>query len=139
MLNVSLSSVFSLIGTSIKGRKKHVNNEIDTLWEKGVACFLKEDDRGAIENFENLLLIINKKNVKYYSSFFYVAHSYRTLLKTQGLNEIEANRMFECYETCLEQGTTVNNSTSREIKKFMERKMNTRPQEYVDIWIDKTD
>lgn len=140
MQNMRLSSVFSLLGISIKEQKKLLNKSIEDLWGKGVACFLKEDDRGAIENFENLLLIIDKSNVKYYPAFFYIAHSYRILLKTKGLNEVEANRMFACYEICLEeQRSAINNSTNREIKKFIERKMKTRPLEYVDIWLDKTD
>ncbi|MEO6302491.1 MAG: hypothetical protein ABIP51_04905 [Bacteroidia bacterium] len=140
-LKLKISSIFSFIILTVMGQQKETNNlNVQTIWEKGVTCFLNEDDKGSILNFEKLLLLIDKKNPKYSAALFYIGHSYRVILKSEGLTSVEADRMFECYTAYLSFPLTIFNvETNKGVEDFLERKKKNRPANNVKKWKDSTD
>ena len=140
-LYLNIGSFFSFVVLSLFGQQKQITtNNIEELWERGIACFLNEDDRGSIIYFEKLLLFIDKKNSKYNPSCFYIAHSYRVILKTQGLSNAETNRMFECYDLYLDsQPTLMGQTKNQEVKDFIERKKKAMPVGEFKKWRELSD
>ena len=122
-------------------QKQMEDNKIQSLWQHGVSSFLDEDDRDAIANFEKLLLLIDKNNPKYRNANFYIAHSYRVLLKTKGLTKVEGDRMFECYEAYFDVSPLgpINQADDHELGEFLKRKRKSRPAKQVGNWLDTSD
>ncbi len=140
-LKLKISSFLSFLFLNTMAQEKLTDSgNAQTIWEAGVSCFLGEDDRGSIANFEKLLLIVDRNNPKYSAALFYIGHSYRVILKNEGLTKTEADRMIECYELYLDFPVTILNSeTNKNVTAFLERKKKSRPVTQAAKWKDTTD
>ena len=140
LLKLKLSYFFSFIILSGTCQQNQLQFDMDDLWAKGVSCFLNEDNRCSILYFEQLLHLIEPDNAKFNPANYYIAHSYRSILKTTGLNKTEADRMFECYRFYLDAPVTLmNEEQNKEVEIFLERKRKSQPTDGSKKWIDKTD
>lgn len=141
ILKLKIGSFLSFIFLNVTGQEKLFETAtVQSIWETGVACFLNEDDRGSVFNFEKILLMVDRNNPKYSASLFYIGHSYRILLKKEGLTKTEADRMMECYKLYLAFPTTeFNAETNKNVEAFLERKNKSRPLNQLLIWKDSTD
>ncbi len=115
---------------------KMMDSIIQDVWEKGIASFLNNTDKECIAYFERILRLVDKNHNKFVPSNFHIAHSYRQLLKTEGLTRQDADRMMFCYTICLNEPITKQNEEAhKEIKMFLNKKK--LPLSFEERWLEQ--
>jgi hypothetical protein len=103
-------------------------------WYMGINNYKNAKAKKAIESFETVLPMLDKRSGQYYSANWFIGTSYRNLLRTEGLTYKETDRMFECYEEYLR--LQPNAKDSQEIREYVDRKKKRRPSQNVEKWLD---
>lgn len=103
------------------------------LWYSGVSKYSTKQYSDAVSFFEKVLPLLPKDSPQYPSAYWFIGKSLSGMLKTEGITEAQAGRMFESFEQYLQ--LQPNAHDAAKISAFVTAAKANKPKTITDKWV----